>query len=406
MSSYYDILEIPKNASKEDIQKAYRKMALKWHPDRNPNNKEQAEEMFKKIGAAHEVLMDDDKRSVYDKFGEEGLKNGAGGNPFEGSGFNPFDLFSNMFGGAMPGMNMGQRNQNEDKPIIHEIKCSLKETYTGSKRSENIERLIFCNGCDSTGFKDKQKHICSTCSGKGVQIMIHQIGPGMVQQSTRSCTACKGTGNDSNFAFCEKCNGKKKMKENIKLDIDIKRGIKKGQQMLIKNQGHQTGINSYGDIVIVFDVSNDSNYIRKGNNLYRKINISLRKALLGFEMLLDHLDGKQIIIKSNDIIQPNTTKFIKNLGFYDLQNSVTGDYYIEFNIIFPDKLSSKQQKALDIVFNKETDEMNKSNVPIEHQYKLENIPGNQRHRFYKDLDEESEYTEDTNGRHNVQCAQQ
>ena len=166
MSSYYDTLEISKTASKEEIQKAYKKMALKWHPDRNPTNKEKAEEMFKKIGEAHEVLMDDNKRSIYDKFGEEGLKNGAGGNPFEGSGFNPFDLFSNMFAGGMPNMNMGG-NRNEEKPIIHEIKCTLKDTYVGAKRTEHIERLIFCNGCDATGFKDKQKHTCSTCNGKG-----------------------------------------------------------------------------------------------------------------------------------------------------------------------------------------------------------------------------------------------
>ncbi len=404
MSSYYDLLEIPKTATKEEITKAYRKMALKWHPDRNPNNKEKAEEMFKKIGEAHEVLNDDNKRSIYDRFGEEGLKNGAGGNPFDGSGFNPFDLFSNMFGGGMPGMNMnmGGGNKNDEKPIVHEVKCTLKEAYTGSKKIEVLDRLIFCNGCDGTGFKDKQKHSCSNCNGKGVQIMMHQIGPGMVQQSTRTCTSCKGTGSDGNHPQCEKCSGKKKVKETIRIEVDIKRGIKKGQQVLFRNQGNQISPTNHSDIIVVFDVLPNTLYTRKGNDLHRKVDISLRKALLGFEMVLDHLDGKNIIIKSHDVIQPNTVKYIPNLGFTDLQNGTTGDYYIEFNVIFPEKISSKQLKALDIVFNKE-DEPNKDGIDLGSHYKLENIPGN---RYYKNIDEDSEANEEPNGRHNVQCAQQ
>lgn len=403
MSSYYDILEITKSSSKEEIQKAYRKMALKWHPDRNPNNKEKAEEMFKKIGEAHEILVDDNKRGIYDKYGEEGLKNQVGGNPFEGAGFNPFDLFSNMFGNSMPGMNT---NKNDEKPLVHEIKCTLKDSYTGSKRSINIERSILCNSCDATGFKDKQKHSCSNCNGKGVQIMMHQIGPGMVQQSTRTCVHCKGTGCDTNQPQCDKCFGKKKIKETMKLDIEIKKGIKKGQQFIIRNHGNQIAPNHYSDLVIVFDIINDSKFIRKGNNLYRKIDISLRKALLGFEMVLDHLDGKNVVIKSDEIIQPNTTKYIPNLGFLDLQNGTTGDFYLEFNIVFPDKISSKQLKALDIVFNKDADELSINTIDTINFYTLQNIPGDSAgQRFYKDLNEES-YDGEPSGKHNVQCAQQ
>ena len=403
MSNYYELLEISKTASTEEIQKAYKKMALKWHPDRNPNNREKSEEMFKKIGEAYEVLNDDNKRSIYDRFGEEGLKNGAGMNPFEGSGINPFDLFQNMFGG-MPGMNMGgNRNNNEEKPIIHEIKCTLKDTYIGSKKTEQIERLIFCNICEATGFKDKQKHTCSTCNGKGIQIMMHQIGPGMVQQSTRTCSTCKGSGSDLNHPQCDKCHGKKKMKEIIRLDVEIKKGIKKGNQMLIKNQGNQIGTNHFSDIVIIFDVLPDSKFIRKGNDLYRKLDISLRKSLLGFEMVLDHLDGKHIVIKSSEIIQPHSIKKISNLGFPDIQNDTIGDYFIQFNVIFPDKLSSRQIKALDIVFVKDPEEQSKHTIDILHHYKLENIPT--QNNFYKDFDEETQ-EEQPNGRHNIQCAQQ
>lgn len=402
--SYYDFLEVPKTATKEEINKAYKKQALKWHPDRNPNNKEKAEEMFKKIGEAHEVLTNEEKRSIYDRFGEEGLKNGAGTNPFENAGFNPFDLFNNMFGG---GMQMPRQQNDENRPVVVNMKCTLKDTYIGAKKSETLERSIFCNGCDATGYKDKKNHTCSTCNGKGIQLIIHQIGPGMVQQSTRTCTACKGTGGDMNHPRCEKCHGSKRLKELVKLDMDIKKGIRKGNQMMIRGNGNQIGMNQYTDIVVVFDVENDPIYSRKGNDLYRKVDISLRKALLGFEMVLDHIDGKQIVIKSNEIIQPFSTKMISRLGFTDVQNGSVGDYYLQFNVVFPERLGSKQLKALDIVFNKDEKDDSNHNISIDYQYKLENTPGNNGQRFYNSLDEESEDDGEGNGGpQKVQCAQQ
>ncbi len=400
MSTYYEVLEVPKTATKDEIHKAYKKLAFKWHPDKNLNNKDQAEEMFKKIGEAHEILTNDEKRDIYDRFGEEGLKNGGGGNPFEGSGFNPFDLFNNMFGGG--GMPRNPHQNEETKNINVVLNCSLKDTYVGGRKVQNIERFILCTSCDATGFKDKQNHTCSTCSGKGVQIMLHQIGPGMVQQSTRSCSSCRGTGGDTNQPKCDQCHGKKRIKEGLRLEIDIKKGIKKGNQMLLRNHGNQIGPNHYSDIVIHFNVENDPVFTRKSNDLHRKVEISLRKALLGFEMLLDHLDGKSIVIKSEDIIHPFGTKMIPKLGFVDLEHGTIGDYYIEFQVIFPEKLSSKQLKALDIVFTKEClDDVQRIDNSLH--YKLENIPGSNGKRFYKGLDDESEQED---GRQNIQCAQQ
>jgi chaperone protein DnaJ len=402
--SYYDILEVSKSATKEEIHKAYKKLAFKWHPDKNPNNKEEAEEMFKKVGEAHEVLSNEEKRAIYDRYGEEGLKNGPpGGNPFEG-GFNPFEMFNNMFGGG-GGMPMPQRHNEENRNITVQLKVSLKDTYIGAKKTEHIERLVLCPHCEATGFKDKQNHTCSTCNGKGVQVMLHQIGPGMVQQMTRSCGACKGTGGDTGQPRCDTCHGKKKVKETVRIEVDIKRGIKKGNQMLMRNHGNQIGPNHFSDIIVVFDVENDPIYIRKGNDLHRRVDISLRKALLGFDMVLDHIDGKKIVIKSDEVIQPHTIKMIPRLGFVSLEHGTTGDYYIEMNVIFPEKLSSKQLKALDIVLSKDSDEQEPNSIDNSQHYKLENIPGGNRKRFYNHPDDETEASEGT-GRHNVQCAQQ
>jgi DnaJ family protein A protein 2 len=410
MTSYYDLLETSKTATKDELAKAYKKAALKWHPDRHIDNKAHAEEMFKKVGNAYDVLKDDNKREIYDRYGEEGLQNNNG---MGAGGFNPFDLFSGMFPGGMPGFPGGGRGgprNDENKPIVHEVICSLKDVYVGAKRHEHVERIIFCSPCEGTGFKDKKVHPCSTCNGKGVQVMIHQVGPGMVQQSTRNCSTCKGTGNDGAHVHCEKCNGQKKTKETIKIDIEIKRGIKKqSQPLILKGKGNQLGPNSFGDVAVIFNVHNDPIYSRKGNDLYRKVDISLRKALLGFKLTVDHIDGKKIVIESSNIISPNSVKKIPKLGFMDTNSGLYGDYYIEFNVIFPERYNSKQRQALDLVLHKDPEDDSYKNIDVNQYHKLEDSIGspNGSNRFYTDLDDQTNDTMfHTDGAQNVQCAQQ
>jgi DnaJ family protein A protein 2 len=407
MSNYYELLGIQKGASEEEIAKGYRKAAAKWHPDKHLNNKEYAEEMFKKVGRANEVLKNPQTREIYDRFGEEGLKNGPPGMGGPGGmPFNPFEMFSGMFpGGRGHGPNSPS---DENRPIVHQVSCTLKDTYTGCKRSEHIERNIFCGHCDGTGFKDKVPHPCSTCGGKGVQVMIHQIAPGMVQQATRSCNMCKGTGNDQTHVQCDKCNGTKKTKETVTIHVEIKKGTKpNGQPFIVKGKGNQLGTNSYGDIAIVYTVNNDPIYSRKNNDLYRKLDISLRKALLGFKIRLEHLDGKQILVESSSVIQPFSVKKIPKLGFVDPQSGIIGDYYIEFNVVFPERYNSKQLKALDLVLHKEQEEEKTDDISPNNQYKLEDtvhIPQGST-RYYKDLDDQAD-EEMEGGPQNVQCAQQ
>jgi DnaJ family protein A protein 2 len=411
MSNYYELLGIQKGASDEEIAKGYKKMAAKWHPDKHLTNKEYAEEMFKKVGRANEVLKNPQTREIYECFGEEGLKNGppsmggSGGMPF-----NPFEMFGGgMFpGGMFPGGRGPTGPSDENRPIIHRVNCTLKDTYTGSKHNEHIERDILCNHCEGTGFKDKISHCCTTCNGKGIQVIVHQIAPGMVQQATRSCSICKGTGNDQTHVQCEKCNGSKKSKETITINVEIKKGTKpNGQPFIIKGKGNQIGKNAYGDIAIVYNISDDPIYSRKENDLYRKLDISLRKALLGFKIKLEHLDGKQIQVESSNVIQPFSIKKIPKLGFVDPQTGIIGDYYIEFNVIFPERYNSKQLKALDLVLHKEPEDTTDDLGP-NHQYKLEDtihIPKGST-RYYKDLDDQMNEDDIPDGPQNVKCAQQ
>jgi DnaJ family protein A protein 2 len=406
MSDYYELLGITKSASKEEITKAYKKSALKWHPDRHPvESRPAAEDMFKKISRANEILQDEQKREIYDRFGEEGLTNGGGGGGMPAN-FNPFEMFGMGGMGGMFGGHPFARSQNEEhKPIVHEVKCSLKDVYTGVKKMENIERFVFCNPCEGTGFKDKNPHICSTCNGKGIQIIIHQIGPGMVQQATRNCASCRGTGNDTNHPQCSSCNGTKKIKEIFKVEIEVKKGTKRNPQpTIIKNKGNQTDKNSYGDIAVLFNVQNDPIYTRKGNDLHRKVDITLRKALLGFKLTLDHLDGKKIVIVSDNIIQPFSIKRIPRLGFSDALGNSCGDYLIEFNVIFPEKFNTKQLKALDLVLHKESEDESHKRIDNGLHYKLEDAKQTS-NKFYDNLDDDQ--TEDEHGgAEKVQCAQQ
>ncbi len=418
MTSYYDLLEIPKTATQDEIEKGYKKAAFKWHPDRHRDNKEYAEEMFKKVGQAHDVLKDEQKRRIYDRFGEDGLKNmpppGAEGGGFP-PGFNPFEMFGGMggmFGGGMPGMPQQNRQNDENRPILQEVKCTLRDVYLGSKRSENIERNIFCTNCEATGCQDKQVHNCTTCNGRGVQVMIHQIAPGMVQQSTRPCTICKGDGVDITQEKCLVCKGAKKKKETLKIDFEIKKGTINGQQMIIHGKGHQLGSsNTYGDIVFIVKVSSDSLFTRKDNDLHRTVDISLRKALLGFNMSLEHLDGKTIVIQSDKIINPFSVKKIPRMGFVDSNNGIVGDYYIKFNVVFPERFNSKQVKALELVLHKDHNDQSHKEVDSSRHYKLEDtiqLPEGGP-RFYKDLDESNTDEEGGGipmGGPGVQCAQQ
>ncbi len=418
MSDYYELLEIPKNSTQDEIEKGYKKAAFKWHPDRHRENKEYAEEMFKKVGQAHDVLKDVNKRSVYDRFGEDGLKNmpppGAEGGGFPG-GFNPFEMFGmgnmgNMFGGMGGGM---PRQTEENRPILHEVKCTLRDVYLGTKRSENIERNVFCSNCNATGCQDKQIHNCTTCNGRGVQVVIHQIAPGMVQQATRPCTICKGNGVDITQEQCQTCKGAKKKKETMKLDLEIKKGTINGQQMIIKGKGHQMGSsNNYGDIVVIVKVEEDALFTRKDNDLYRKIDISLRKALLGFKMTLEHLDGKTMVIQSDKIISPFSVKKVPRMGFHDSNSGNIGDYYIKFNVVFPERFNSKQIKALELVLHKDTSDDSHQDVEGSRHYKLEDtiqLPEGAK-RFYADLDEAATDEDGPGGipmgGPGVQCAQQ
>jgi DnaJ-class molecular chaperone len=396
--SYYDILDIPTTASKDDIQKAYKKAALKWHPDRHLTNKDEAETKFKQISKAYEVLKDDQKKAHYDTFGEDAGGGGGGGAAAAADFLNPFNLFANIFRGAggMGGGGGGGFNIHKsatDQTIVHEVSCTLADIYTGVRKKEIIHRTVFCHPCGNTGFADKQTHLCTTCNGQGVQMVAYQIAPNMFQQSTRSCPACRGSRTSSTAiaaAACSECKGQKKLKETLQVEFDIKRGSTQ-TSLLLRGKGHQLTADTFGDICISLKLESDPLYSRKDHNLHRTVEISLRKALLGFShMTLDHLDGTTLTIASAGVISPGCTKKIANLGFLDPATGICGDYILQFIVEFPHKISHKQHKALDIILRKDPDDDNKEDggggtTPPPPPHQLEHVFSPPTQRFYEDL---------------------
>jgi DnaJ-class molecular chaperone len=389
-ASYYDILNVSQHASTEEISKAYKKAALKWHPDRHMTEKDAAEQMFKKISKAYEVLKDEQKRAYYDRFGGDESTNNSNNTAAAAAAavaaefLNPFNMFANIFR-TNSNSNSNSSNSNQNTIITHTVRCSLAEMYCAGTKTETIQRIVFCKKCAATGFTDKQPHLCRTCNGQGVQMVAYQIAPNMFQQSTRSCAACKGTRTDAAAAAaagtCGECKGHKKIKESVVLQIDL----------------HEPSPMLFGDICVTVVVEPDAVYARKDNDLHRTVEISLRQALLGFTMPLDHLDGTTIMIVSRGVIAPGTTKKISNLGFLSGLGSggKRGDYILQFIVEFPTKLNHKQQKALDLILPHEynNNNNNNNNGNNDHHdtnnktYKLEHVATRPTQSFYEDISE-------------------
>lgn len=282
------------------------------------------------------------------------------------------------------------------------VRCTLAETYCAHTKTETVVRSVFCKKCAATGFTDKQPHVCRTCNGQGVQMVTYQIAPNMFQQSTRSCAACKGTRTDSTgsqLLHCGECKGQKKIKESVVLHLDVARHQ---HEILFKGKGHQVSADTFGDICVTLLVEPDAVYARKEDDLVRTVEISLRQALLGFTMPLDHLDGTTICVQSRGVIAPGSTKKISNLGFSS--GDKRGDYILQFIVEFPTKLNHKQQKALDLILprattssdnnenetdtkNNNNDRENNNNNNNNKTYKLENVCTRPTQSFYEDISE-------------------
>ena len=291
---YYEVLGIQKNASTDEIKKAYRKLAGKYHPDRNPGDKS-AEEKFKEIGEAYEVLSDSDKRARYDQFGFQGVDpNFGGGQGFDGfGGFGGFGDFGDIFGDFFGG---GRRSSTRNGPMRGEnvgarVEVTFEEAAFGAEKEVSAQRIENCSACGGTGSADGVVETCSACRGAG-QVRTTQNIMGMAIQSTTTCPQCSGRGKIIKNP-CNTCRGKGKVRRTHKLKVNIPAGVDAGQSVRVRGEGC-VGANGgpSGDLLVEIAIKRHPIFKREGTEVYCEVPITFTQAALGAEIDVPTLDGK------------------------------------------------------------------------------------------------------------------
>ena len=348
---YYDVLGVGKSADATEIKKAYRKLAMKYHPDKNPGDKE-AEERFKEINEAYEVLSDETKRRNYDQFGHEGVNGqgfgGAGG--FGGQGFGGFDdifgdIFGDMFGGGFGGGRQRRRGPERGADIKQRVNISFEEAAFGKKVQVKINRSEECEECNGSGAKPgTSKKTCPTCNGSG-QVQSVQRTPFGNIASTRTCSTCNGEGEVIDSP-CTKCHGKGSIRKTKTIEVDIPAGIDEGQMIKLGGQGELGSRGGpRGDLYIEVNVNAHPLFTREGYDVYLEMPITFAQATLGDKIQVPTLDGK-VEYEIPEGTQTGTVFRLKGKGIPKLRSNVRGDQYVKATVEIPKKLNDKQKELV------------------------------------------------------------
>ncbi|CAI2174545.1 14426_t:CDS:2 [Funneliformis geosporum] len=332
-------------ASRE-IKKKYKQLSKRYHPDKNPGDKE-AEQKFVQLAEAYEVLSDDEKRDIYDKYGEEGLKQRSQG----GSGFhNPFDIFASFFGTGHFGHH--QQSERQGPSITMEIEVELKELYLGAQVEVDVSKQIICEQCGGSGAKNSDDvTTCNVCGGRGVKVVKQQLGPGIFQQFHSTCETCGGKGKIVK-SKCPVCQGKKVRRGNEQLTIIIDKGQVDGGTIVFEKEGDESPDTIPGDIIFKVKTIPNPKFERKGDDLYAKQTISLIDALTGFEKNMTHLDGRNVLLKRDKVTQPEFVQIINNEGMPQLRSKSKGDLYVQYTVVFPTVIDDHTKQVLKDLFEK------------------------------------------------------
>ena len=358
--NYYEVLEIDKNATEEEIKKAYRKGALKWHPDKNTNNKQEAEIKFKELSEAYSVLSDSEKKQIYDTQGEEGLKASNNGG-FQGHQGNPNDIFNMFFGGQPPfGNNMFGHQMNnpfggfQQKQAIKKaeqkvvfIPASYKDLYNGSKKKVTIPIRILCIGCQGMGGKNVV--ICSGCNGSGTMFIRKMLGPNMIQQIQTVCSSCNGRKKTVSTP-CNICNTVGTINNDKEFIVKIEKGMDNDDKIIFENMGNENYEEERGDVILVIGLKDTKypNFTKVKNNLVYNYNIKVGDSISGTTVNIEHISGENIVYKEDGFIPDKSCRVIKNKGMpIKGYNDNYGDLFVFYNIIYDDiKLNPNQKEII------------------------------------------------------------
>ncbi len=356
---YYEVLGVNKNATDEELKKAYRQLAKKYHPDANPDNPKEAEAKFKEISEAYEVLSDKQKRAMYDQFGHDGPQGFGGGNPGGGyysystSGFDGFDdlgdIFSSFFGGGFGGKS-SRANPNaatKGTDLRYNMDITFEESYLGVEKEIVINKYDECSTCHGKKAKPGTKvETCTMCGGTGQIKQNVTILMGMQMQTTKTCPQCNGEGKIIKEP-CPDCKGKGKIKKQIKIKVKIPAGIDDNQMVVLRGEG-EPGTNGgpKGDLYVVVHVKKHSIFTRKGDHVLCDIPITFTQATLGAEIEVPMVDGKKEKYKIPEGTQTGTQFTLRGKGFQSRNRSWDGDYIFTVIVQTPKRLTSEQRDLL------------------------------------------------------------
>ena len=348
---YYEVLEVGRNASQEEIKKAYRKMALKYHPDKNPDNK-QSEEKFKEAAQAYDILSSPEKKQRYDQFGHTAF-NGQG-NGYGGGGMSMEDIFSSFgdifgdfgFGGFGGGRRTSSRGMNKGANLRVKVKLTLDDIAHGAEKKIKVKKYVACSHCNGSGAKDGNSHsTCSTCRGSGHVTRVANTFLGQMQ-TTSACPSCQGEGKMITDK-CTHCYGEGIINKEETISFNIPAGVSEGMQLKINGKGNaprRGGIN--GDLLIVITEEKHPELIRDGNDLIYNLYLTFADAALGSTAEIPTVEGK-VKIRTEPGTQPGKILRLRGKGLPDVNGYNTGDLLVAINVWVPKNLSKEEQKIFE-----------------------------------------------------------
>ena len=360
---YYEVLGVNKSATDEELKKAYRKLAKKYHPDANPDNKKEAEAKFKEINEAYETLSDPQKRRMYDQFGPDGPQGfgGGAGGPFGGgyysytsSGFDGFsdfgdlgDIFSSFFGGSARTSRQQARGPKKGADLNLNLEITFEEAFLGVEKEIVITRPETCDVCHGTGARPGTTVTkCPTCNGTGTVRQVQNTILGQMQ-TTRTCTACHGTGEIIKEP-CDYCKGKGTVRKQPRIKVKIPAGIDDNQTVVLRGEGEpgEKG-GPKGDLYITVRIKKSSIYSRQGTTVMCEVPITITQATLGANLKIPMVDGSTEIFTIPEGTQTGTKFTIRERGFKSLNSNIRGNFVFTVIVQTPKRLNKEQRELLE-----------------------------------------------------------
>ncbi|KIW58443.1 chaperone DnaJ [Exophiala xenobiotica] len=406
-TKYYDILGVDPSASEPQLKSAYKKGALKHHPDKNAHNPDAAEK-FKDLSKAYEVLSDPQKRQLYDQYGEEGLEQGG-----MGGGMAAEDLFAQFFGGGsafggMFGGGMRETGPKKARTIHHVHKVSLEDIYRGKVSKLALQKSVICPACEGRGGKEGAVRTCAGCNGAGMKTMMRQMGP-MIQRFQTICPDCQGEGETiRDRDRCKRCMGKKTIVERKVLHVHVDRGVKSGHKIEFRGEGDQMPGVLAGDVVFEIEQKPHPRFQRKDDDLFYHAEIDLLTALAGGQIYIEHLDDRWLTVNifPGEPITPGSIRVIKGQGMPSFRHHDFGNLYIQFDVKFPDKSEIKNVELLEQILPPRMQQKLPAADSMVEDYDLEEVDARQQARAQGATMDEDEEDGIPAGAERMQCASQ